>query len=85
MYKKGQIKERKWLKKLWLLLCLGMFWFGILKMEALHYNWIIWQFKDCALPVHKILNLEAALQKCSYKKVFWKYAVNLRKTTHAVV
>ena len=56
-----------------------------MKMEASHYNWIIWQFKDCALPVHRILNLEAAFQRCSYEEVFWKYAVNLRKNTHAVV
>ena len=68
-----------------MLLYLHEFWFGIMKMEASHYNWIIWQFKDCALPVHRILNSEAVLQRCAYEEVFWKYAVNLRKNTHAVV
>ena len=28
-------------------------------------------------------NLETALQRCSYKKVFWKYATNLQEKTHA--
>ena len=28
---------------------------------------------------------EAALRKCSYKKVFWKYTANLRENTHAEV
>ena len=27
--------------------------------------------------------LEAAIQSCSYKKVFWKYAAYLRKNIHA--
>ena len=30
-------------------------------------------------------HLEAAIQRCSYKKVFWKYAANLRDNTHAKV
>ena len=28
---------------------------------------------------------EAALQSCSYKKVFWKYAANLQEKTHVEV
>ena len=28
---------------------------------------------------------EAALERCSYKKVFWRYASNLQKNTHAEV
>ena len=28
---------------------------------------------------------EAATQRCSYKKVFWKYAANLQEDTHAEV
>ena len=28
---------------------------------------------------------EAALQRCSYEKVFWKYAANLEENTHAEV
>ena len=28
---------------------------------------------------------ESALQRCSYKEVFWKYAVNLQENTHAEV
>ena len=45
-----------------------------------------------ALVFHRILliileNLtaEAAIQRCSYKKVFWKYAANLQENTHAKV
>ena len=29
-----------------------------------------------------VINPEAALQSCSYKKVFWKYASNLEDNTH---
>ena len=32
-----------------------------------------------------IAESEAALQMCSYKKVFWKYAANLQENTHAKV
>ena len=28
---------------------------------------------------------EAALQRCSYKKVFWKYVANLQENSHAKV
>ena len=28
---------------------------------------------------------EAALQRCFYEKVFWKYAANLQENTHAKV
>ena len=28
---------------------------------------------------------EAATQRCSYEKVFWKYAANLEEITHAEV
>ena len=28
---------------------------------------------------------EAAIQSCSLKKVFWKYAANLQENTHAEV
>ena len=28
-------------------------------------------------------HVEAALHKCSYKKVFWKYAGNLQDNAHA--
>ena len=36
---------------------------------------------------HRLRDLvtEAATQKCSYVKVFWKYAVNLQENTHAKV
>ena len=33
--------------------------------------------------LHEIV--EAALQKCSYEKVFWKYAVNLQENIPAEV
>ena len=28
---------------------------------------------------------EAAIQRCSYEKVFWKYAANSQENTHAEV
>ena len=28
---------------------------------------------------------EAAVQRCSYENVFWKYAANLQENTHAEV
>ena len=28
---------------------------------------------------------EAALQRCSWEEVFWKYAANLQENTHAEV
>ena len=28
---------------------------------------------------------EATIQRCSYEKVFWKYAVSLQENTHAEV
>ena len=28
------------------------------------------------------IDTEAALQRCFYEKVFWKYAVNLQENTH---
>ena len=34
---------------------------------------------------HQRLYLESALQRCSYKKVFWKYTANLSENNHAEV
>ena len=33
----------------------------------------------------RILELTEALHRCSHKKVFWKYTLNLQKNTHAEV
>ena len=33
----------------------------------------------------KYFYTEAATQRCSYEKMFWKYAVNLEENTHAKV
>ena len=30
-------------------------------------------------------NKEVALQRCSWEKIFWKYAANLQENTHAEV
>ena len=38
-----------------------------------------------ATNLHVLFASEAALQRCSYKKVFWKYAVKLQENTHADV
>ena len=35
--------------------------------------------------VWKIEKIEAATQRCSYEKKFWKYAENLNENTHAEV
>ena len=32
-----------------------------------------------------MLRQVAAVQRCSYKKVFWRYAANLQEKTHAEV
>ena len=32
-----------------------------------------------------LINTEVALHRCSYKKLFWKYAANLQENTHAKV
>ena len=34
---------------------------------------------------NRINETEAAIQRCSYEKVFWKYAANLQGSTHAKV
>ena len=31
------------------------------------------------------LKTETAIQRCSWEKVFWKYAANLQENTHAEV
>ena len=42
--------------------------------------------RTCATKSRKsIYFTEATIQRCSYKKVFWKYAANLQKNTHAEV
>ena len=33
----------------------------------------------------KAIFIKAALQSCSFEKVFWKYAVNLQENNHAEV
>ena len=43
-------------------------------LEIPHYLWRIKFTLKCS---------EAALQRCSYKKVFWKYAANLKENTDA--
>ena len=35
---------------------------------------------DCETSITFFITLQAALQRCSYKKVFWKYAANLQET-----
>ena len=41
----------------------------------------VWNYNMSSSSVYS----EAALQSCSYKKVFWKYAANLQENTHAEV
>ena len=31
----------------------------------------------------KLTSTEAVIQRCSYEKLFWKYAANLQENTHA--
>ena len=35
--------------------------------------------------IFAITDKEATIQRCSYEKVFWKYAANLQKNTHVEV
>ena len=37
------------------------------------------------LSICKLDTAEVALHRCSYKKVFWKYAANLRENNHVEV
>ena len=41
----------------------------------------VFQIIDIVLPTEP----EAATQRCSWEKVFWKYAANLQENTHAEV
>ena len=36
-------------------------------------------------PIENFPFTEAAVQRCSYEKVFWKYTANLQDNTHAKV
>ena len=47
------------------------------------YHWKPWNVSNDVNP--SSLTPEAALQRCSYKKVLWKYAAYLKKNTHAEV
>ena len=38
-----------------------------------------------SLALSKYPISEAATQRCSYKKVFWKYAANLQENTNVIV
>ena len=40
---------------------------------------------SCINLWYKKLLSEAATQRCSFEKVFWKYASNLQENTHAEV
>ena len=41
---------------------------------------------ELTISISKIVEYpEAALERCSYKKVFWKYAANLQENTYAEV
>ena len=44
-----------------------------------------WQLKMWNFVVSTEFCSEAAIQRCSYKKLFWKYAANLQEKTHAKV
>ena len=44
-----------------------------------HKNLIKW------LSEIMLINLEAVIQRCSYKNMFWKYAGSLRKNTQTEV
>ena len=35
--------------------------------------------------LNRITATEAALQRCSYEKVFWKYVADLQESTHTEV
>ena len=43
------------------------------------------QFRKCYLNKRDDIFTGAATHRCSYEKVFWKYAANLHENTHAEV
>ena len=45
------------------------------------YPDLLWIGKREMQKIRNWLYPEAALQRCSYKKVFWKYAANLHERT----
>ena len=40
---------------------------------------------DDGSNISNIVRSEAAIQRCSLEKVFWKYSANLQENTHAEV
>ena len=42
-------------------------------------------FETLSYQIKVIAKSEAATQRCSQEKVFWKYAANLQENTHAEV
>ena len=51
----------------------------LLPILSVHFSNIEWGSAECCSLS------EAALQRCSYKKLFWKYAANLQENAHAEV
>ena len=59
----------------------------LLQKKKYNHSQHIWRLIAYIMEISdlKLFGTEAALQRCSYKEVFWKYAVNLQENTHAEV
>ena len=59
--------------------------FTIIMNDLILYQNFLKGEKGCYLMIDYPLFSEAAHQRCSYKKMFWKNAAHLQKNTHAEV
>ena len=53
--------------------------------EKFQYSLFVLSILRNSVDSYLKYGLEAVLHRCSYKRVFWKYAANLQEKTHAEV
>ena len=56
-----------------------------IKVHEALYEYFYTAFFSCREDWQLVLSLEAALQRCSYQKMFWKYVTKLQENTNAEV
>ena len=57
----------------------------IISFPRVYYQRVLEIILATKKKVEKVISSEAATQRCSMKKVFWKYAANLQENNHAEV
>ena len=48
-------------------------------------KFLVFLSRSYHVSLTEVVTTEAVTQKCSWEKVFWKYAANLQENTHAGV